>query len=510
MANNPLEQITIDLIDEDATSQLGIDLAMAMSKGCIIHLRGDLGAGKSTLARAFIRQMLNDPYVEVPSPTFSLVQPYVVENHANLEEVLHADLYRLSSGSEVGELGLTGSDETSVILIEWPENGVGFLSKPDLDFQFHMIEGPNGEDQRRVIIAGSELQIKALQLSVKIRTFLNQNWQTNIERRPLQGDASTRSYEFVSDGNERRILMNAPRQPDGPIIADGKPYSQIAHLAEDVSAFVGVGKILADAGLRVPSIYGQNLSEGFLLLEDLGSEVIIDANRHPIADRYLASAAMLADFHLKDCPREIMLDDGSKHIVPDYDRGAMLIEVDLLAKWYAPRFKGASLTQTEIKGFSAIWNKLIDSLATSEMKIAMRDFHSPNIIWREAEAGHQKVAVIDFQDAVIGPSAYDLASLAQDARVDISQELETRVVDHYCALRNEASGFDEARFRQDYAVMASLRATKILGIFVRLDERDQKPIYLKHLPRMQDYIKRSMNHPILRDYKKWYETVMEL
>ena len=75
-------------------------------------------------------------------------------------------------------------------------------------------------------------------------------------------------------------------------------------------------------------------------------------------------------------------------------------------------------------GFFQIWNELIDRLSDSEKKVLMRDFHSPNIIWRNIETGHHKVAVIDFQDAVIGPSAYDLASLAQDARVDVSLALE--------------------------------------------------------------------------------------
>ncbi len=188
----------------------------------------------------------------------------------------------------------------------------------------------------------------------------------------------------------------------------------------------------------------------------------------------------------------------------------MLVEVELLAKWYAPRFKGAPLGEDETAQFSHIWNGLVDLLSDSEQKVLMRDFHSPNIIWRNVETGHHKVAVIDFQDAVIGPSAYDLASLAQDARVDVSGELEEKLVDHYCSLRKAGTEFDENRFRRDYAIMAALRTTKILGIFVRLDERDNKPDYLRHLPRMQDYIRRAMRHPVLKEYREWYETVMEL
>ena len=108
----------------------------------------------------------------------------------------------------------------------------------------------------------------------------------------------------------------------------------------------------------------------------------------------------------------------------------------------------------------------------------------------------------------MGPAAYDLASLAQDARVDIPVELEMRLVDHYIGIRQAAGNFDRQIFLTDYAIMAAQRATKILGIFIRLDERDGKSAYLKHLPRVQDYISRSLKHPALIDYRRWYENVM--
>jgi len=119
--------------------------------------------------------------------------------------------------------------------------------------------------------------------------------------------------------------------------------------------------------------------------------------------------------------------------------------------------------------------------------------------------------VIDFQDAVIGPTAYDVASLAQDARVDVSAELETQLLDHYIKCRHvKNSNFNSDLFRESYAIMAAQRATKILGIFIRLNERDGKPAYLKHLPRMQNYIQRSLQHPALKAYKNWLETVIKL
>ena len=107
--------------------------------------------------------------------------------------------------------------------------------------------------------------------------------------------------------------------------------------------------------------------------------------------------------------------------------------------------------------------------------------------------------MIDFQDALIGPAAYDVASLAQDARVDIPKELEMKIIDHYCAARGD--GFDRAAFERDYAIMAAQRAAKILGIFVRLDQRDGKAYYLKHLPRMRHYFASAIMHPALKPIK---------
>ena len=118
--------------------------------------------------------------------------------------------------------------------------------------------------------------------------------------------------------------------------------------------------------------------------------------------------------------------------------------------------------------------------------------------------------MIDFQDAVYGPTAYDLASLAQDARVDVTEELERSIFERYAKVMAATDQFDKERFSEAYAISCALRTTKILGIFVRLDERDDKPSYLKHLPRIQAYIKRSFKHPSLRDYRDWYSSVIGL
>lgn len=498
--------LSIYLENDFASQQIGADIALALKGGMLVFLRGDLGAGKTTLARAIIRQLVGDEEFEVPSPTYSIVQTYEGSKLSGVAEIIHSDLYRISTPEEIDELGLTQNDHDQLILVEWPQNGEGALSTPDITLC--LTEKDDGRLLEITTGFGSNI-IADIERSVFIRSVLNEQWEKGLYREKLFGDASVRSYEKVSNAKETRILMNAPRQADGPILRDGKPYSQIAHLAEEVSAFVGVGTILTNAGLSAPTLYAQNLEEGLLLLEDLGDETIIDEARNPIVERYKLSTEMLAQFHSKTFETTSSLINDTVYHVPDYSRDAMLIEVELLLEWYAPRMKGTPLLQVEKNSFFDIWNDLIDISQTSETVLCMRDYHSPNIIWLPKRESIQKIGVIDFQDAVIGPSAYDVASLAQDARVDVSETLEIELIEHYISKRKEIDAdFNCDDFKQHYAIMAAQRMTKILGIFIRLDERDRKDAYLKHLPRCQAYILRSLKHPILAPYKEWFSSVM--
>jgi aminoglycoside/choline kinase family phosphotransferase len=116
------------------------------------------------------------------------------------------------------------------------------------------------------------------------------------------------------------------------------------------------------------------------------------------------------------------------------------------------------------------------------------------------------VGFLDFQDAMIGPAAYDVASLAQDARVTVPPDLERALVDDYVALRRAADpDFEAAPFHDIYAIIAAQRATRILGVFARLAERDGKPGYLRHIPRVSGYLARALAHPVLSPAAVWYE-----
>jgi aminoglycoside/choline kinase family phosphotransferase len=193
--------------------------------------------------------------------------------------------------------------------------------------------------------------------------------------------------------------------------------------------------------------------------------------------------------------------------LPPYDRAAMMIEAELLLDWYLPFLTGAAPSEADRQAFAAAWSAVLDRLAGGERSLVLRDYHSPNIIWRGAREGRDRLGLIDFQDALIGPAAYDLASLAQDARVTMTEELERDTLEAYCSARHARGPFDEASFRRDYAIMSLQRNSKILGIFVRLDRRDGKPAYLRHLPRIRDYVRRSIGHAALAPlnglYGRW-------
>jgi N-acetylmuramate 1-kinase len=484
------------LPDERATLRLGEDLALALRRGDVLALHGDLGTGKTTLARSLIRALAGDPELEVPSPTFTLVQVY-----EGRLPVQHFDLYRLSSEEELDELGFDDALEQGAALVEWPEKAGHRM--PQTAIRVELSE--EGAGRRVRIISPDAAAGARIARSFAIRDFLERSGWGEASRSHLTGDASARSYEIVAlEGHAPRVLMNSPELVLGPAVRDGKAYAEIAHTARTVAAFVALDRVLHETGVSVPEIFSRDLENGFLLIEDLGSEGFLVYGR-PVAERYVAAAELLAMLHGKSWPDHIEVAPGVVHAVPPFDRDAMLIEVELLLDWYVPAVTGRPADAGLRDEFRRLWNALIDRLQHAEKSLVQRDFHSPNIIWRGGRSGFDRLGVIDFQDALIGPSAYDVASLAMDARVTVPEEIEAATTKAYVAARQAFGGFDAEAFAEAYAIMAAQRNSKILGIFVRLDRRDGKPDYLKHLPRIRDYLRRALAHPVLAELRDFYQ-----
>jgi aminoglycoside/choline kinase family phosphotransferase len=400
-----------------------------------------------------------------------------------------------------------------VAVIEWPSRATARLS-PD-HFELHLEEGAS-DDVRTAMLTGHGRAAPRAERLAKIRAFLDTaGWGDASTRLSYaQGDASTRRYaRLVKADGGRAFLMDSPRQPDGPPVRDGKPYSQIAHLAEDVRAFVAVDGALAAAGFSAPQIFARDLDAGLLVLEDFGDRVFgaqvqAGANQDDLWHR---ATDVLLDLRRHRPQQELPVGDGMIYRLPQLDLGALRIEAELLTDWYWPALYGRPIPDGAAHDFTGAWNPIFERLLKSPRGWLLRDFHSPNLIDLPKRSGVQSVGLIDFQDAMLGPEAYDLVSLLQDARLDVPVAIESALLDHYMRHAAERDpAFDAEDFHFTYAALGAQRNTKILGIFARLAKRDGKLQYLAHVPRIWGYLARDLDHPQLAPLKAWYDLHLPL
>ncbi len=488
---------TVILDNEQATVRFAADIAAALEPGDVVTLSGDLGAGKTTFARALIRCLAGDDTIEVPSPTFTLLQTYELARFA----LVHADFFRLSGAAELAELGFDDLPEGTVVLLEWPDRAAALLPPDRLDITFTLAPQLRA-DIRNVRVVGYGAFAARAERIPQIRAFLDESGFGEVRRRRLQGDASTRIFERLVLDDKTTILMNAPRRPDGPPLRDGKPYSVIAHLAEDVVPYVAIAAALRGRGVSAPAIIDADLERGLVIMEDLGDERIVGgAPPAPIEARYQVAVDLLASLHGQTLPEVLHVAPHLDYRLPRYDMQAFLIEAELLLDWYIE----PAPTEAARAEFLALWREALAPAIEAPPTWVLRDYHSPNLLWLSRREGTARIGVLDFQDAQIGPAAYDVASLLQDARVDVPETLEMALLGRYARARSDHNRlFDLASFSQLYATLTAQRATKILGIFARLDRRDGKPQYCRHTPRLWSYLRRSLAHPALAALKAWY------
>ena len=489
----------VTLPDRQATARLAADIACALEPGDLVTLSGDLGAGKTAFARALIRFLAGDETIEVPSPSFTLLQTYTLPRFV----LVHADLYRLSSAAELAELGFDDLPEGAVILLEWADRAAGFLPADRLDIAFTL--APNlGDEARNVRFTGYGKFAPRAERIAMVRSFLEESGFAEARRQRMQGDASTRIFERLTLNNQTTILMNAPPQPDGPAVRDGKPYSAIAHLAEDTVPYVAIAAALRERNLSAPEVLHADPTRGLIIMEDLGEHRIVDGDPpQPIEVRYETAIDLLVSLHRRKLPNLLQVSPQVQYQVPRYDMAAFLIEAELLLDWYLVR-TNRPVADTVRHAFLTRWREALMPAIQGPATWVLRDFHSPNLLWLPERADIARIGLVDFQDALIGPPAYDVASLLQDARVDVPEEMEVALLSRYARARAGDWRFDTTTFTRLYAALAAQRATKILGIFARLDQRDGKPQYLRHMPRIWTYLQRALAHPGLANLRAWY------
>ncbi len=501
--------------DQRQLEQLAEIFAWKLQPGWTLALHGDLGAGKTTFARALIRAALCDPFAEIPSPTFALVQSYETARIP----LTHADLYRLEGGEALEELGLEDALWQGAAVVEWPERAGNAL--PGIIIDVAISETVGAPDHRDIAItARNQTTHKHCRRIAEIAAFL-----ADAETRGgpaldtitfLQGDASSRSYARAQTRDRRPvILMDAPAMPDGPPVRAGKPYSRLAHLAENVKPFIAIANALRERGLSAPELYACDADRGLLIIEHLGARVFGGELANAEADgtrarvqrmMWTAAVETLVELRASGPPMKPVAAHGPAHTLPRMDTDVLAIEAELLLDWYWPVVKAGTPDASARDDFSKAWAPIFERLSNLPSGWALRDFHSPNLIWRPEREGPARVGLIDFQDALEAHWAYDLVSLTQDARVDVPADLERDLFEHYCGVcRSRLGSLDDGEMAFAYAAFGAQRATKIIGIFARLAIRDGKPHYLAHIPRLWDYLARNLLHCALTDVKTWFD-----
>ena len=491
----------LSLPDAEATAGLAHEIAAALKPGDFITLSGGLGAGKTVFIRAAIRALSHDPDIEIPSPTFTIIQPY----DTPAGSVIHADLYRIGSPDELENIGWDDITNGAITFLEWPERIVETLPPDRLEVILELDRNA-GDCVRQVSLNGYGSWSLRLQRIAAIGNFLRKTGWAQAERHFMLGDASSRRYERLLLQGKSSILMDSPARKPGPPVKFGRSYAEIAHSALDVTPFVALAVGLATYGFSAPQIIGMDLENGLLLLEDFGKLEVTDRDG-PIPERYAAAIDVLVALHATQLPTTLPVGDKEIYQLPNFDRPAMEIEIELLLDWYFPHVGLGLPSQRMRDAFFSAWKDPLERVLNGPMTWLLRDYHSPNLMWLPDREGVRRVGLLDFQDAMIGSPAYDVAALTMDARVTVPEVLELQLVSRYVAGRRHLdSSFDVSIFARDYAIMGAQRLTKILGIFARLNRRDGKPSYLRHLPRVLIYLKRALAHPSLAGVREWYET----
>lgn len=304
------------------------------------------------------------------------------------------------------------------------------------------------------------------------RFFLDNAGWAGADILPLAGDASFRRYFRVVDGARRAVLMDAP-----------PPH-------EDPRPFISVGEWLCAHGFAAPAILARDLAQGLVLLEDFGDARVrehLDAAPAEELALYTRAVDLLVDLHALPA---------QEGLAP-YDRAVYQREAGLLTEWFAP---AAGLSVDEAR-YAAAWNKVLPIAEQDRAPVVtvLRDYHAENIMLLSDPARSHGLGLLDFQDALAGHPGYDLVSLLQDARRDVSPAVEQAMLAHYQARAKVSPDFEAA-----YAVLGAQRNAKIIGIFTRLWKRDGKPRYLGFLPRMWGLLERDLAHPALAPVADWF------
>ena len=320
----------------------------------------------------------------------------------------------------------------------------------------------------------------------------------------LGQDASTRRYARLTQADgDTAILMDAPRIEDDPCTPEMSEaerkrlgWNAMTRLASSrVDAFVLIADHLRSAGLRAPEILAHDSERGFALLEDFGADrefarlIERGAAEVPL---YTQAARDLAMLHRHPKP-DVLEKDGERWPILPFDDVALRANADLYADWLHQYDTRARMTDADRARWDAARDALIERAGGFEREFTLRDYHAENLLWLPEE----RIGLLDFQDAVIGWDAWDLAMLTQDARRAVSGTATRSALRAYL----DETGKNEAGLLERLAVIGTLNALRITGVFARLVKRDGKPRYNDFMTRQQLMLARNLEHPAAADMR---------
>jgi aminoglycoside/choline kinase family phosphotransferase len=310
----------------------------------------------------------------------------------------------------------------------------------------------------------------------EVHEFLARSGWAGARVEPLAGDASFRRYFRVVDGARSAVLMDAPPA------------------REDVRPFVAVAEWLGSVGLSAPEILARDIDHGLLLLGDFGDwrlREFLDSD--PSREMELYGLATDVLIHLHSNPPMSGL--------PEHGLQQWLEELSLFTDWYCP----ALHLSVDVDSYRAAWTEVLEPVAKDGLGpvTVLRDYHAENVMLVRGREGVKHFGLLDFQDALVGHPAYDLASVLEDARRDVSPDVEQAMIQRYVAATGKAEAFERA-----YWVLAAQRNTRILGVFTRLWKRDNKPHYTAFQPRMWGLLERDLARPELEPVRRWFDLII--
>lgn len=312
---------------------------------------------------------------------------------------------------------------------------------------------------------------------------------TNYRVESIKSDASYRKYFRIFTEEQSLILMDAP--PD----------------KENVKSFIDVDEILQKCNLSVPEIFSQDTENGFLLLSDFGNNTykqVLSSNENIYVDEkilYERAVDVLIHLHKNHASSDFL----KSLNLEKYTSNMLLKESKLFMEWYLAIFNQDKLDQDLQNQFELIMNELFEQIKLFPDAIVLRDYHAENIFWLDNEVGIRKVGLIDFQDAVIGSSIYDIVSLLEDARRDVSEEIVINSISRYLKAFPQ---YTRKEFMGIYSILGVARNLKILGIFTRQAVKYKNQSYLAMIPRVWKYINNNLKNPILFPLKSFLEKVI--